>query len=146
VVKTEVFTTYLYYLSLLVDHGRWRCARRFEALFKTTKEVHPYLTLLLVLRHRFPGHEAELARLAGCIDQVEELPPLAQWVNLALSADSLETFLQRMEDAPAQGSGVAHSPLPTPHSLLPIDRAAPAHPENPKILGILLGHGRTAPF
>jgi hypothetical protein len=59
-------------------------------------------TLLLILRHRFQNSEAELARVAEHINQVKEVPRLVQWVNLALSADSLEAFVARMDDSPAQ--------------------------------------------
>jgi hypothetical protein len=40
--------------------------------------------------------------LAERIAQVEEVPRLVQWVNLALSADSLEAFIARMDDPLAQ--------------------------------------------
>jgi hypothetical protein len=40
--------------------------------------------------------------LAERIAQVEEVPRLVQWVNLALSADSFEAFIARMDDPLAQ--------------------------------------------
>jgi hypothetical protein len=55
-----------------------------------------------MLQRRIQCSEAELGQLAERIAQVAEVPRLVQWVNLALSADSLEAFIARMDESPAQ--------------------------------------------
>jgi hypothetical protein len=56
-------------------------------------------TLLLILRHRFPISDPTLAWLTDQIGKVDDLPRLMQWVNAALSADSLDAFITQMNNS-----------------------------------------------
>jgi predicted transposase/invertase (TIGR01784 family) len=56
-------------------------------------------TLLLILRHRFPISDPTLAWLIDRIGKVDDLPRLMQWINAALSADSLDAFITQMNDS-----------------------------------------------